>query len=88
MTKTPRKTARIVASYTASCFCDRPTLAKGETFAVEPRFYFWREANAYAAKHGLFALVLNGSEKSALGTVIAPCSHREAQSVRLSWDFV
>lgn len=80
--------AKIVATYSDGCFCERPNLPASLSFPVEPRFEFKKEAREYAKIQGITDLQWNRADRAALGILPFSCNHRTEQTVRLTWGIV
>ena len=83
-----RMRAKIIATYSDGCFCERPNLPASLSFSTEPRFLFKKEATKYAEIQGIENLQWNSVDKSVLGTLPFSCNHRPEQAVRLTWGIV
>mgnify|MGYP001568903016 CR=1 FL=1 len=80
--------AKIIATYSDGCFCERPGLNPSFSFPAEPRFEFKKEARGYAQIHGIEKLQWSRSDRSAIGILPVACNHRAEQTVRLDWQIV
>lgn len=83
-----RKRATISATYSDGCFCKRPVLGELANIEIEPRFEFAKAARQWCQfnKAVFGGINTGGTERSAWAEILQPCSHRERQRVRISWN--
>jgi len=80
--------AKIVATYSDGCFCERPNLPDSLSFSIEPRFQFRKQAREYARIQGIRDLQWTRADKAVMGILPIECKHRAEQAVRLTWGIV
>ena len=78
---------RVVASYQACCFCERPTFPLGERVPNEGRIQRKKLLEEYAIANALqsvhYTPLAYGNGASMLAEAAIACAHREKQFVRL-----